>query len=157
MKKQSIGDFQGSETILYELEWWIHNIMHLVKLKELFKPNSESNFFQWTLVSNYASILGISVLTNSPHHSKILIEETVWRCCGEEQEVYGNSLFYVLSTVAQSYPTLCDCSTGFPVYHQLLKPTQTHVHRISDTIQPSHPLSSPSPAFSLSQHQGLFQ
>ena len=45
-----------------------------------------------------------------------------------------------------------DCSrTGFPVHHQLLEPTQTHVHHISDAIHPSHPLSSPSPAFSLSQ------
>ena len=43
-------------------------------------------------------------------------------------------------------------------YHQLLKPTQTHVHRVSDAIQPSHPLLSPSPpAFNLSQHQGLFR
>ena len=52
-----------------------------------------------------------------------------------------------------------DCSTpGFPVYHQVPEPTQTHVHRVSDAIQPSHPLSSPSPpAFSLSRHQGLFQ
>ena len=46
---------------------------------------------------------------------------------------------------------------GFPVYHQLPKPTQTHVHRIIDAIQPSHPLLYPSPpAFHLSQHQGLF-
>ena len=52
-----------------------------------------------------------------------------------------------------------DCSTpGFPVHNQFLEPTQTHVHRVSDAIQPSHPLSSPSlPTFSLSQHQGLFQ
>ena len=52
-----------------------------------------------------------------------------------------------------------DCSTsGFPVYHQVPEPTQTHVHCVSDAIQPSHPLSSPSPpAFNLSQHQGLFQ
>ena len=52
-----------------------------------------------------------------------------------------------------------DCSTpGFPVYHQLLELAQTHVHWVSDAIQPSHPLSSPSPpAFNLSQHQGLFQ
>ena len=51
-----------------------------------------------------------------------------------------------------------DCSTpGFLVYHQLPEPAQTHVHRVSDAIQPSHPLSSPSPAFNLSQHQGLFQ
>ena len=64
------------------------------------------------------------------------------------------------SSVAQSCPTLCDpmdCSTpGFPVHHQLPKLTQTHVHQVGDAIQPSHPLSSPSPpAFSLSQHQGL--
>ena len=47
---------------------------------------------------------------------------------------------------------------GFPVHHQLLEPTQTDVCRISDAIQPPHPLWSPSPpAFNLSQHQGLFQ
>ena len=52
-----------------------------------------------------------------------------------------------------------DCSIpGFPVHHQLLELTQTYVHRVSDFIQPSHPLLSPSPpAFSLSQNQGLFQ
>ena len=62
----------------------------------------------------------------------------------------------------QLRPTLCDpidCSTpGLPVHHQLLELPQTHVHQVSDAIQPSHPLLSPSsPAFSLSQHQGLFQ
>ena len=47
---------------------------------------------------------------------------------------------------------------GFPVHYQLLELAQTHVHRVSDAFQPSHPLSSPSPsAFNLSQHQGLFQ
>ena len=52
-----------------------------------------------------------------------------------------------------------DCSTpGFPVHHQLPELTQTHVHWVSDAIQPSHPLLSPSPpVFNLSQHQGLFQ
>ena len=52
-----------------------------------------------------------------------------------------------------------DCSMpGFPVYHQFPEPTQTHLHYISDAIQPSHPLLSPSPpSFNLSQHQGLFQ
>ena len=50
------------------------------------------------------------------------------------------------------------CFHCFPVYHQLPGFTQTHVHRVSDAIQPSHPLSSPSPpAFNLSQHQGLFK
>ena len=65
------------------------------------------------------------------------------------------------SSVAQSCPTLCnptDCSTpGFPVHHQLPELTQTHVHQVSDAIQPSHPLLSPSPpAFNPSQHQGPF-
>ena len=64
------------------------------------------------------------------------------------------------SSVAQSCPTLnspLDCSMpGFPVHHQLLELAQTHVHQVGDAIQPSHPLSS-SPAFSLSQHQGLFK
>ena len=52
-----------------------------------------------------------------------------------------------------------DCSTpDFPVHHQLLELTKTHVYRVSDTIQPSHPLSSSSPpTFNPSQHQGLFQ
>ena len=66
------------------------------------------------------------------------------------------------SSVAQSCPTLCDpmnCSMpGLPVHHQLPEFTQTHVHWVGDAIQPSHPLSSPSPpAPSPSQHQGLFQ
>jgi len=66
------------------------------------------------------------------------------------------------SSVAQSCPTLCDpmnrSTPGLPVHHQLPEFTQTHVHRVSDTIQPSHPLSSPSPpAPNPSQHQSLFQ
>ena len=66
------------------------------------------------------------------------------------------------SSVAQSYPTLRDpmnCSTpGLPVHRQLPEFTQTHVHRVSDAIQPSHPLSSPSPpAPNPSQHWSLFQ
>ena len=65
------------------------------------------------------------------------------------------------SSIVQSFLTLCnpiDCSTpGFPVYHQLPELAQTHVHQVGDAIQPSHSLSSPSAAFNLSQHQGLFQ
>ena len=65
-------------------------------------------------------------------------------------------------SVAQLCPNLCypmDCSApGFPVLHHLPELAQTHVHWVSDAIQPSHPLLSPSPpAFSLSQHEGLFQ
>ena len=69
---------------------------------------------------------------------------------------------YQFSSVAQLCPTFCDpmdsSTPGLPVHHQLPEFTQTHVHWVSDAIQPSHPLSSPSPpAFNLSQHQGLFQ
>ena len=65
------------------------------------------------------------------------------------------------SSVAQSCPTLCDpmnrSTPGLPVHHQLPEFTHTHVHRVSDAIQPSHPLSSPSPpAPNPSQHQALF-
>ena len=67
----------------------------------------------------------------------------------------------VFSSVAQSHPTLCDpmnhSTPGLPVHHQLPEFTQTHVHWVSEAIQPSHPLSSPSPTLNLSQHQGLFQ
>ena len=66
------------------------------------------------------------------------------------------------SSVPQSCPTLCDpmnhSTPGLPVHHQLPEFTQTHVHRVSDAIQPSLPLSSPSPpALNLSQHQSLFR
>ena len=66
------------------------------------------------------------------------------------------------SSVAQSCPTVCDpmnrSTPGLPVHHQLPEFTQTHIRRVSDAIQPSHPLSSPSPpAPNPSQHQSLFQ
>ena len=66
------------------------------------------------------------------------------------------------SSVSQSCPTLCDpmnCSMpGLPAYHQLPELTQTHVHRVGDAVQPSHPLLSPfPPAPNPSQHQNLFQ
>ena len=66
------------------------------------------------------------------------------------------------SSVAQSCPTLCDpmnrSTPGLPVHHQFLKTAQTHINQVGDAIQPSHPLSTPSPpAFNLSQHQRLFQ
>ena len=79
----------------------------------------------------------------------IIMMETCQNCC-------------CCFSISQSRQTLCDpmdCSTpGFPVHHQLPVLTQTHVHWVSDAIQPSHPLSSPSPpAYNLSQHQDLFQ
>ena len=72
------------------------------------------------------------------------------------------NLFIQFNSITQSCPTLCnlmDCSTpGFPVHHQLLELTQTHVHRVGDATQQSHSLSSTSPpTFNLSQHQGLLK
>ena len=96
-------------------------------------------------------------------------------CCGRMTTVVGligmadlwpiwspGLALFQFSSVAQSCPTLCDpmnrSTPGLPVYHQLPEFTQTHVHRVRDAIQPSHPLSSPSPpAPNPSQHQSLFQ
>ena len=81
-------------------------------------------------------------------------------------QIFSLSLWLVFSSslllsVTQSCLTLCDpvdCSKpGFPVLHHLPELVQTHVHWVGDAVQPSHPLSSPPPAFNLSQHQGLFQ
>ena len=73
-----------------------------------------------------------------------------------------HSLSVQFSSVAQSCPTLCDpmnrSTPALPVHHQILEFTQTHVHRVGDAIQPSQPLSFPSPpAPNPSQHQSLFQ
>ena len=83
-------------------------------------------------------------------------------CCNILKRTVRTETEIKFSSVAQSCLTFCnlmDCSTpGFHVHHQLPELAQTHIHRVGDTIQPSHPLSSPSPpAFNLSQHQGLFQ
>ena len=93
-------------------------------------------------------------------------------CQIKKKKVYVIVTFFVVlaysngyiqfSSVVQSCSTLCDpinhSKPGLPVHHQLPEFTQTHVHRISDAIQPSHPLSFPSPpALNLSHHQGLFK
>ena len=65
---------------------------------------------------------------------------------------------YPFSSVTQSCPTHCNPMLRHPVHHQLTELVQTHIHPVGDSIQKSHPLSSPSPpAFNLSQHQGIFK
>ena len=99
-------------------------------------------------------------LTTGTAHSRVV---TVWYSCGALTAGTAHSrVVTVWYSVAQSCLTLCnpmDFSTpGLPVHHQLLEFTQTHVHRVGDAIQPSHPLLSPSPpAPNPSQHRGLFQ
>ena len=102
---------------------------------------------------------------------KLTANYSIYCCCDDQviwRILYG-SFFLVKKkrkfncgcSVAQSCPTLCnpmDCNTpGFSVIHHLPEFAQTHAHLFSDAIQPFHPLSSPSLAFSLSQHQGFFQ
>ena len=88
------------------------------------------------------------------YYSNVFNTPDVYKCISFSSIV----LNLMFSLVDQSCLTLCDpmdCSTpDLPVHHQLLEATQTHVHRVGDAIQPSHPLSSPSPpTFNLSQHQ----
>ena len=83
----------------------------------------------------------------------------IWKCPLIDEWI---KMWYQFSSVAQSCLTLCDpmnCSTpGLPVHHHLPEFTQTHIHWVGDAIQPSHPLSSPSPpAPNPSLHQSLFQ
>ena len=107
-------------------------------------------------MSVYNTYISLSARTwKQPRCPSTDVHWQLWYICTVEYSVQ-------FSLVAQLCPTLSDpmdCSTpGFPVHHQLLQFTQTHVHRVGDAIQPSHPLLSPSPpAFNLSQHQGLFQ
>ena len=97
--------------------------------------------------------------------SNLCLTKDVWGLIVWIQKVCHFSLSTHLdqfSSVAQSCPTLCDpmnrSTPGLPIHHQLPEFTQTHVHRVGDAIQPSHPLSSPSPlAPNPSQHQSLFQ
>ena len=92
----------------------------------------------------------------------------IWGCWYFSQQSWFQLVIHPASilhdvVVAKWCPTLCDptmdCSmAGFPVLHQLPEIAQTPVHWVSDAIQPSHPLPSPSPpAFNHFQHQGLFQ
>ena len=97
---------------------------------------------------------------------KALLVRPAFRSKGGGRGLMSYSQGWQLSSVqfrsvTQSCPTLCDsmdCSTpGLPVHHQLLEFTQTHAHLVGDAMQPSHPLSSPSPpAFNLSQHLQLY-
>ena len=75
-----------------------------------------------------------------------------------EMRILSVQLRSVVQSCLTRYDPM-DCHTpGLPVHHQLPESTQTHVHSVGDTIQPSHPLSSPPPpALNLSQHQGLFK
>ena len=94
-------------------------------------------------------------------HNVGVTEVSTDRWMDKQNVVYTYNVLFssvqLLSHVRPCNPM--NCSTpGLPVFHYLLAPTQTHVHWVSDAIQPSHPLSSPSPpSLNLSQHQGVLK
>ena len=105
-----------------------------------------------------------SLASMSPGNTKRESAGSSWPSVATNLKCYSLNfcIFSDISSVQFSLsvvPTLCDPSTpGLPVHHQFLESTQTHVHWVGDVIQPSHPLSSPSPpALNLSQNQGLFK
>ena len=126
-------------------------------------------FFQWAGLEDWVWV--ISMYGNWPEDSILyLLMKTVKLWEGKATTptntwmkiLLCHRLIVQFSSVAQSCPTLCDpvnlSMPDLPVHHQLPESTQTHVHWVNDTIQPSHPLSSPSPpALNLSQRQGLFK
>ena len=112
--------------------------------------------------------LGLSRMkdaSNKAQSNSIMVIENLCTVYGDAFGKEVCNMFFSsvqFSSVAQSCPTLCDpmnhSTPGLSVYHQLQEFTETQVHRVSDAIQPSHPLSSPSPpAPNPSRHQSLFQ
>ena len=132
------------------------------------KKHQKTLSVAYTVLSNHLSISSVQLLSR------------IWLCDPMDCSLPGSSVHgifqarvlkwgtvlidvnFQFSSIAQSCLTLCNpmnrSMPGLPVHHQLLQSTQTHVHRVSDAIQSSHPLSSTSPPdLNLSQHQGLFQ
>ena len=111
------------------------------------------------VILNQAEFIDTCALTRD---SKVNVSASRYYASQSGSVCVSETLAQQFSSVTQLCPTLCDpmnCSTpGLPVHHQLPEFTQTHVHWVGDAIQPSHPLSSPSPpALNPSQHQGLFK
>ena len=128
-----------------------HPVIFPVRGKQFPIPDAQMAFTDWSANGK------ASIVTNNQHKVPQTQETSARR---EELTAVISSVQF--SLVAQLCPSLCDpmnCSTpGLPIHHQLPEITQIHVHRVSDAIQPSHPLSSPSPpASNLFQHQRLFQ
>ena len=114
---------------------------------------------QWFLSSLNGDVSRLLMMISPPLLSSIKEAELSHsEPAGSEPLFSGVSVQLSCSVVSDSLWPHGPQVPGLPVHHQLLEITQTHVHWVGDAIQPSHPLSSPSPpAFNLSQHQGLFQ
>ena len=117
---------------------------------------------QWCYPATSSSVVPFSSCPQPLPASESFPMSQLFTWGGQSTGVSASASVLQFSSVAQSCPTLCDpmnhSTPGLPVHHQLPEFTQTHSHRFSDAIQPSHPLSSPSPpAPNPSQHQSLFQ
>ena len=141
---QSVCPMMDKDKRLMEASWW----------ERLTEGETESCSDWWGLLSK--SFIQFSVAGWSCVPSLLFTWAKLWL------EVMKIMVRSEIRSVAQSCPTLCNpinrSTPGLPVHHQLPEFTETHIHRVSDAIQPSHPLSSPSPlAPNPSQHQNLFQ
>ena len=110
----------------------------------------------WTRLSNWSDLILFFFMTSTKIGVQLI---TLLLYTFSYKYIY---IIHQFSSVTQSCPTLCNpmnrSTPGLPVHHQFPEFTQTHVHQVGDAIQPSHPLSSPSPpAPNPSQHQSLFQ
>ena len=144
--------------------WPLANITVSGAAQESFTAGCWVVFLIWHSISCWLTIRVMYVHPRNYGKYREVEKCTKSEICWEGRlSITPDPLYLVqFSSVAQLCPTLCnpmDCSMpGLPVHHQLPESTQTHDHWVGDAIQPSHPLSSPSPpALTLSQHQGLFQ
>ena len=120
------------------------------------------NYRRKTIKNSNIWRLNNTLLNNQQITEEIKTEINVCIETNENENTKTQNLSVQFSSVTQLCPTLCDpmnhSTPGLPVHHQFPEFTQTHIHRVRDVIQPSHPLSSPSPpAPNPSQHQSLFQ
>ena len=143
---------------------WMHKILSLIQVTEylnwsrvfIYKFNQKINL--WAVLRWQRNKMVRPLSPPQIHQKNIWTLSKFYKTTSE----CWKRTSVQFSSVTQSCPTLCDpmnrSMPRLPVHHQLPEFTQTHVHRVGDAIQPSHPLSSPSPpAPNPSQHQSLFQ
>ena len=140
-----------------EKEMEIHSSIHARKITLSEEPDG---------LYTVCGVAKSRIWLSPPTHNSMMNKPELSCCCcfvllSKSKDLVGRQAYQIRS-VAQSCPTICDpmnrSTPGLPVHHQLPEFTQTQVHRVSDAIQPSHPLLSPSPlAPNPSKHQSLFQ
>ena len=155
---------------LSKWKWQKTSNRMIVSLYKSWNKKIPQHLLHWALsaflCTSYCALregLCLAFLPISRDHSHVSSDVTslLWTTRVADEDM-REELEDQFSSVVQSYPTVCDpmdgSTPGLPVHHQLPEFTQTHVHRVSDAIQTSYPLSPPSPpAFNLSQQQGLFK